>query len=199
MIDHTSPRRAGARSRTRDMACLVLLSSVLAGCPPESTSSPVTTTGTCDLEVAIGQVTEAGFVPFADGDEAGVVLGFQGFRFIDAAVRLEGVTLDHATLKIRSTIEGHSPLTTALVAPLTAAGSGAIAEHVQLFFNDIPMAEMLGRDCKLEVQATAADCTGTGVVTVTLAEGGCMPDADAGAFDAGAFEDGGGPCADAGL
>lgn len=172
---------------------------LLAGCAPAPPETTPTTTATCHFDLTLGRVSESGFIPFADGDEAGVVLGFQGFRFIDAAAVLDGPSATDAAFRVRATADGHEPVTSDAHASLTPMENGeSMAEHVQIFFNDIPMAELLGRTCKLEVRATVAGCTGEDDVSVVLGDGGCMP-SDAGAPDSGIPDGGGDPCADAGL
>ena len=179
---------------------VAVAAALLVGCGPEPPETTPTTTATCHFELSLGSMSDGVVKPFSDGDEAPVVLGFQGFRFIDAAVTVLGATGTDAAIRVRATADGHDPIMSDTHATLISKGeSGSIAEHVQIFFNDIPMAELLGRSCRLEARATVAGCTGEDDVSVLLVDGGCMPpDADAGIPDAGSLDDGGNPCADAG-
>lgn len=177
----------------------LLFASILAcaGCgtsPAESPPEPQDA-GPCAFDFALGSITQGGFESFEPGDKAPVVLGFQGFRFIDAAGRLAGIDANGADFRLRVTVAGHDPITQDSASTLVAGENDAlVAEHVQIFFNDMPMVELIGRSASIEARAKVGDCTGDFAVTIALEEGGCMP-----ADDAGAAEDGGDPCADAGL
>lgn len=152
--------------------------------------------GVCAAELLLGQLGNSGFIPYQDGDTAYVTRGFQGFRFIDAAARLTGMDLPAAIFRMRVTVEGHEPNAQDTSSGLTQAADGALfAEHVMIFFNDLPMPELIGRKTDLEVRVKSADCNADFAVQVILQQGECQAvPADAGAID------GGDPsCADAGL
>lgn len=177
---------------------ILLLASIAAcvGCGPSGDGPPPSPqdAGPCAFDLALGSVGPSGFEPFEPGDKAFVVLGFQGFRFIDAAGRLTGIEAKGAVFRLRVTVDGHDSMTQDSASELASdEDGGLVAEHVQIFFNDMPMAELVGRSVSIEARAKVGDCAGDFATTVVLEEGGCMP-----ADDAGTAPDGGDPCADAG-
>lgn len=152
--------------------------------------------GACALTITLGRLDAAGFSRLDEGDDVDVILGFQGFRFVDLAARFEGTSATSAALKIQATIEGRSPQTQAQGLRLsTDAGGARLADHVQIFFNDVPEAELFDRAVALALHATAEGCGADQALALTLRDGGtCADIVDAG----GSTLDGGGPCVDAG-
>lgn len=174
---------------------MLLLAAPVAGCPDDSggsaggaTSSTSTTTTACELDIQWGLRKDGAFVALADGDAAPVTLGFQGFRFVDGVARVEGTDATQARFRFDAEVDGQSPVTQeAGVFDLTQGDDGAkYAESVQLFFNDTPMPQLLGRTCQTRVTATVGPCKAVLVVDVVLTLGGCQPPPeDAGVVDAG--------------
>lgn len=169
------------------------------GCSPGPDTEPPDAgqdAGACAAELSLGQLGSSGFTAYQDGDTAYVTRGFQGFRFIDAAARLKGMDLPAAIFRMRVTVEGHDPNSQDTSSGLIQGADGALfAEHVMVFFNDLPMPELIGRKTDIEVRVKSADCTADFAVQVILQQGECQAvPADAGVID------GGDPsCTDAGL
>lgn len=140
------------------------------------------------LELGWGRREGGAFVPYRDGEAGKVTLGFQGFRFIDGVARLSGTEAKAATFRLQVTVEGQPPSSQELgKIDLLPGPDGALyAEPLQLFFNDVPLPEIVGRPATVIVRATVAPCTAQQTVRLTLERGGCQS------------EDGGTECPDAG-
>lgn len=164
---------------------LTLVASACTGSHPQEVPED---TAPCYFTIEWGERAGGAFVPFHDGAEAGVILGFQGFRYLQTSVRLQGTSASDAFVRFQVTLDGHP--TSAQEAGrfhLVTGDDGALyADAVQLFFNDVPMPEIVGHSAEVIVIGTAGKCTGKTSVTLKLVTGGCMS------------ADGGTECADAG-
>jgi hypothetical protein len=172
----------------REIAALTLALTLAAGCTSSKPSDSPTDAAPCHFTLEWGARTGSTFVPFRDGDPAGVILGFQGFRYLQTSVRLRGAGTGDVDVRFQVTLEGHAAKTEEAGRFTIAAGDdGALyADGALLFFNDVPMPELLGHSAEVIVVATQGACTGTTHATVKLVTGGC------------AAADGGTECADAG-
>ncbi|MBK9265255.1 MAG: hypothetical protein IPM54_36415 [Polyangiaceae bacterium] len=151
----------------------------------------------CFIGLEMGQVADESFLPFQDDQMVDVVLGFQGFRFIEGAARITGTDAEFVSFRFHVTFQDHSPIVQDRIAFMTSLPTGArLAENVQIFFNDIPMTELLDEHPRLDATATAGNCTGKQTLSLRLGDGGTCDDLTEGGT---LFPDGGGPCADAGL
>lgn len=161
------------------------------GCSEDAESKPdagVPCVGT--LEVAWGPKRSGSFVPFKNGDSGEITLGFQGFRYIDSTMRVSGVDATTAVFGFRIEVEGHAPYNqSADTVELSAGADGALyADDVLVFFNDLPIAEVIGRNTLVTAQAKAAGCSASTAATVKLVdEQACIE-----------LEDGGLQCQDGG-
>ncbi|HQY60142.1 MAG: hypothetical protein IPF92_16745 [Myxococcales bacterium] len=146
------------------------------------------------LELSWGRREGAGFTPFRDGDPGKITLGFQGFRFIDGVARLGGTQAKAASFRLQVTVDGHRPSTQDVGRiDLVAGPDGALyAEPLQLFFNDTPLPELLGRNAAVVLRASTPAAGGSGACSaqqsmkLALERGGCQA------------ADGGTECPDAG-
>jgi hypothetical protein len=64
------------------------LSLLLVACGPSAGDAGMD--GACSLTVEVGPSTGGAFVPYLDGEEAPVILGFQGFQMLQLDVRVIG-------------------------------------------------------------------------------------------------------------
>jgi|GEM_PF-3074211 len=164
--------------------------------PPPNTDKP-DADAPCSTQLELGKNTAQGFVPFENDQTVGVLLGFQGFRFIEGAARLTHANTEFAFFRFQITFKDHSPLVQDRAAMVTPLPDGTqLAENVQIFFNDIPMAELLEEYPRIDAAVTAGTCTGKQTLSVRLSDAGTCDDLTQGGS---MFPDGGGPCADAGL
>jgi uncharacterized protein with FMN-binding domain len=151
---------------------------LVVGCsaPEEHSTADAAPVCTSTMELEWGRMVDGVYTPFHDGDTAEIVVGFQGFRFIDAIARIRGVQTKQATFTFEATLDGHEKM-------VQDAGSfdakqepdGALYVHsLQLFFNDVPMPELLGQQVTVVVNGKAAGCSASTGARVSLARGGCM-------------------------
>lgn len=165
---------------------------LLAGCSSPTTPAPLSDAGPeCPaIGLALGEKTPNGFMPFSDGQTVGVVLGFQGFRFIDGAARLTGADpqSDLGLFRFQISFQAHDPIVQDRAVPLVLGPDGALwAEGVQIFFNDIPMAELLDEFPRLDAIVKVDGCPGSQSLSLHLKDGGDCADL---------APDGGGACGD---
>ena len=144
---------------------------LLIGCncvPPP----PIADAGPCTLELQWGREPSCVFQPYADGQKGEMTLGFQGFRFVQSAVRLTGASESSAKLVFELAIEGQAPA----VQPggtldLREGDDGALYAHeVLLFLNDVPLAELVGRRADITLGATVGVCRAAHQVSLTLVD-----------------------------
>lgn len=146
------------------------LAIVLPGCPQPP--PPVPDAGPCTLEIAWGREPGCVFSPFADGQKGEMTLGFQGFRFIESAVRLTGASEPAAKLVFELAIEGQlSAVQPAGTLDLQPGADGALYAHgVLVFLNDVPLAELVGKHADVTLAATVGVCRAVHQVGLTLVD-----------------------------
>lgn len=159
------------------MRPLVLLAIVLSSCsaPEERPMVDAAPVCTSTMQLEWGRMVNGAYTPFRDGDTAEIVLGFQGFRFIDAIARIRGVQAKEATFTFEATLDGREPMVQDAGSFTTKPSDGALYVHaLQLFFNDVPMPELLGQSVTVVVKGNAAGCSAQTGARVSLVRGGCM-------------------------
>ena len=180
-------------------SCLAVAAVPLAGCPDDGVE-PVAD-ASCDLGVSVGTGSADDYAPLVDGDEAEVILGFQGFRMLEVTLRVEGSDEPRADVSGYVTIEetgvevAQLPRTTALV---EGPDGARYAEGFLVFFNDTPVSEIVGREGELELIARSAGCVGGTRVTLSMVDDDMCVDWEAEIPDAGILDggipDGAVPC-----
>lgn len=169
-----------------------LIAVVLAGCEPSAVSDAGLDSA-CSLAVQIGPARGSPFAPYRDGDEAQVILGFQGFQMLRLDVRvagagvLAGVELSAYVLVADTGVEASRLERNAPVIP---DGDAVIADHFLVFFNDAPLSEVGGHDASVEVIARANGCIGGARVRVHLSADPPCVDPDASVPEAGVLDGG---------
>lgn len=161
---------------------------VALGCSCVPPDPPGPDAGPCTLEIAWGREPDCAFTAFADGQKGEMTLGFQGFRFIESAVRLTGASEPAATLVFELAIEGQSSaVQPAGTLDLQPGADGALYAHeVLVFLNDVPLAELVGKRADVTVAATVGTCRAVQQVSLTLVdEDPSIQGADAGVLCAG--------------
>ena len=137
----------------------------------------------CNYTLNWGHRSPGGaFEPFKDGDDAEITLGFQGFRYIRSALELKDVKAPSATYSARIVVDGQTPYSLADTPVKVSEEGGALfADEVLVFFNDIPIAEIVAKNAEITVTAKAAGCVGSTKRTVTLRDGeNCVQQEDGG-------------------
>jgi hypothetical protein len=161
---------------------------LLAACatPPQ----PGLDAGPCALTVELGRAVsenDSTFLPFRDGELVDLVFGFQGFRFIQSMARLDS-DAGEVTLEFDIGVEGHPRFQVpgGTFRP-RKDGSNAYVDRLLVFFNDIPVPELVGRAVEIRTTVVSGRCTGRHKASVVFSNRvQCQS------------EDGGSPCADAG-
>lgn len=173
------------------LPAFLLAASLVAGCPDDGGKPPAD--ASCDLGVSVGTGDAEGYVPLADGDEAEVILGFQGFRMLRVTLRVEGSDDSRADVSGYVTIEetgvevAQLPRTTTLV---EGPDGARYAEGFLVFFNDTPVSEIVGRDGELELIARSDGCVGGTRVTLAMVDDDMCVDWEAEIPDAGIVDGG---------
>lgn len=150
-------------------SCAAVLVVALLGCPQPP---PAPDGGPCTLAIAWGREPGCVFSPYADGQKAEMTLGFQGFRFIESAVRLTGASEPAAKLTFELAIEGQaSSVQPGGTLDLQPGADGALYAHeVLVFLNDVPLAELIGRRADVTLSATVDTCRAKHQVSLTLVD-----------------------------
>lgn len=169
-----------------------LVATALLGCEP-SPAADAGLDGACALDVEIGPSNGSSFVPYGDGDEAEVVLGFQGFQMLRLDVRVAPVDAS-ASLELSAYVlvedTGVEASRHQREAPVVSAGDAVIADRFLVFFNDAPLSDIGGHDASVEVIARANGCVGGARVTLHLSDRPPCLDPDASVPEAGALDGG---------
>ena len=179
--------------RTRlGAACAVCV--VLVGCGPAGGGDGGMDTA-CPLVVELGPAGGTPFVAYRDGDEAEVVLGFQGFQMLRLDVRVSGagappsIDLSAYVLVDETGVEASRIEREANV---VRDGEAVRVLGFLIFFNDAPLSQIGGHDATVEIIARASGCVGGARVRVHLSDRAPCIDPDASVPEAG-LADGGLP------
>lgn len=126
--------------------------------------------GPCDLTATLGVGGRgAEFVPLRDGDVGEVIVGYQGFIFIQTILRLEGLTEGQVLAPFTIDLEDHESYADNKRVDLVDGGDGAgYSGPLSLYFNDFPLPDVVGRQCALHVAVTRQGCSSRYDVTLTL-------------------------------
>ncbi len=178
---------------------LCVLAVALMGCKQDA--QPDATP--CGYELSWGHFQDETFVSFADGNATEITEGFQGFRYIYSALRLQGLTEDTARVSFQISVNGQEPYvqSNGNVMLEQEDGGATYARDVLVFFNDIPIAQLVGRNASILARTTSGTCNGDHGVSVVLADDEQCVQLEDGSLDcdAGCPADGGLDCPDAGL
>jgi len=119
--------------------------------------------GDCQLDLALGTGDRDSFSHLSDGDAAEIVLGFQGFRMLDLALRVDGSPEDEVNVLTHLGFETGDELDQRDGRmPLVDDGAGhRVLEDYLVFINDVPIASVLGSRATLEVIVRSDECTGS--------------------------------------
>jgi hypothetical protein len=151
---------------------LLVLAALLAGCP-ESPGPGPTDAGPdapCDLAVTLGVGGRGeSFVPLEDGDVAEVIVGYQGFIFLQVILEVEGLASGQVLAPFTITLDGREPYGDNKRVDLEDGGDGAAySAPLSLYFNDFPLPDVVGKGCRLAVTVDRQGCTGSFGVDLQL-------------------------------
>ncbi|MEZ4269140.1 MAG: hypothetical protein R3F39_22520 [Myxococcota bacterium] len=111
--------------------------------------------------------------PLTSGAPLGVILGFQGFQFAQVGL-VSPVPLDNPA-RVSVFVDSGDKLALHSVSPAlrpTKVDGGWETPAVLVFFNDVPLAELVGLTATLTLRADAGDCALSASVDVQLTTGG---------------------------
>lgn len=152
---------------------LSLLALAALGCGPSAAPLDASSDTACPLSIEVGH-GGASFVPYANGDSAELVLGFQGFLMLPLDVRVQGAIGTPDTMSISATVTiadtGADGGRTDRAVPVVVRGAALAADGWLLFFNTAPEARIAGHDGLLELIVHAGPCAGGVRVTLHLVD-----------------------------
>lgn len=166
-------------------ASLVLLSLLLAACeptePPEEPApepepEPEPVLPACDEPGSLYGL-DAARQPFelVPGAEVPVILGFQGFLFLEVGLRSTQKLPGSMDVITRVQVESGVDLTATNPGILAAQdGAGWKSDPVLVFFNDVPLVDLHGRRATLGVGTATPTCVLSASAEVLLVDGGVM-------------------------
>lgn len=135
----------------------------------------------CALGVAWGPRRGESFVQFRDGDAAEITLGFQGFRYIDSTVEIAGPSGPDGDLWFQIAIAGSEPYALRQRIAIPEGASNRYVDDVLVFFNDTPIAELVGREADVTARLSSQGCEAVHRATVTMADDdSCVEQSDGG-------------------
>lgn len=151
------------------MACFATLF-LFAACGPPGAPDAKSCGNT--IEVAWGTGESGTFTPFAENQDAELVLGFQGFLFIASTLRVEGSETQSAGVVFTISVDGEDTFTSnSGQTALETGGDGYFySEEVRAFFNELPLATLVGKAATIQVGVTIDDCVATTSATVHLVD-----------------------------
>jgi hypothetical protein len=162
----------------------MVLSILLAGCPDDDPGRPDggdAAVEPCTMEATLGTGGQGGdFARLAEGVDAEVILGYQGFRFIQTILEVSGVGSTQVNASFTISVEGQVPYPQWVRTDVEQVGDGAAySDPVSIYFNDIPYAQIVGKRCDIAVEVFHPGCSDTFSVGVVLVdEDPCIQGAD---------------------
>ncbi len=140
---------------------------LLSACP-DTASAPDATPCYFEMEWGPGRVDS--FTPFVDNDDAELTLGFQGFLYIKSTLRMTpdgDPETGEMTFFIQ--VEDQDGYSHGNPFEVTAKeGDFRYADEVLVFFNDIPIGELVGKPVSVTTRVVIDGCIGNHTATVTL-------------------------------
>jgi hypothetical protein len=165
------------------VAITALMLSMLTGCPSShgaaSDAGPIVD---CALSVGLEVRRPGGaYAPIAEGGQAELVLGFQGFKFAYVRARLDRVP-PSTVATFEYSLDGDAPRSTRVGGmQLTSEGGGWVSSPEQIFFNDDPLPSLIDRGCAITMIVGDATCSAAQSGHVTLHyQDGCVQAPDGG-------------------
>lgn len=146
---------------------IILFALLVAGCPSNPSGPDATP---CYFEAQWGPDRADSFTPFADNDDAELTLGFQGFLYIKSTLRMnpEG-NPDVGEMTFFIQVEGQDGYSHGAPFEVPAKeGNFRYADEILVFFNDIPIGQLLGKPVSVTLRVVIDKCIATHNASVTL-------------------------------
>ena len=151
----------------KNLLAITLLALLTAGCPSNPASPDATP---CYFDMQWGPGRDGSFAPFVDDDDAELTYGFQGFLYIKSTLRMnpEG-SPDTGEMTFFIQVEGQDGYSHG--SPFNVAakeGDFRYEDEVLVFFNDIPIGELVGKPVTVNSRVVIDGCIATHNATVIL-------------------------------
>ena len=140
------------------------------GCPNDPVAPDATP---CDMEVEWGPKRTNGFEAFSDGARAELTLGFQGFRYVSSTVRMATDSdADRGEMLFQISVEDQE--TYVVTQPFEVVEEEADGwrynDDALVFFNDLPPADVVGKEVIVTARGSIGNCRGAHTATVTVVD-----------------------------
>lgn len=149
---------------------------------PDAVAEPVADVGPCSDSAGLYGIA-VNELPFdvSAGTQLPITTGFQGFLFVRVGLRAKVTLPAVVKVVVHVAVPGKLNQTFGPTPAYTRAGPGGGSETAEIpfFFNDTPLAELIGQDAHVKVWTTATGCRLLAEGDVRLSAGGYMG-ADAG-------------------
>lgn len=111
-------------------------------------------------------------VPLEPRSPLAIVIGFQGFQMARVSLRTLSPLRAGRAVETRVEVAGMPAVSghNAEIASHAVAG-GYQSDEVDLFFNDVPLSELVGLEARIDVRAATEDCRSVASLQVTLEDG----------------------------
>ncbi len=184
------PRHAS--TLTLPVLTLALLTLALPACspPPEgqdrldATAEDVVLPDCKQAATLYAIAADESHVDLTTGAALAITRGFQGFLFVRVGLRAPFPLPTTVKLKVHIAVQDGTDVASQFSTVHShATGDGSfVTTDVAFFFNDMPLAAMVGRTAHVQVTAKTADCVVQAAADVTLTVGDFMAQ-DAGFWD----------------
>lgn len=159
---------------------VIVAAAAAQGCTSPATSATVDAGGSesdamgpCDASAIVYKISvDDEAVDLAEGATLPVTRGFQGFLFVRVGLRTPLVLPQTIKLKAHIEVPGEVDRVVVYATVQTEAVAGGYrTTDVPVFFNDTPLAELVGRSATVELWTQSPGCRLQGSAKVTLGTG----------------------------
>ncbi len=142
-----------------------------AAAPPDG--PPLTLPACPEPAAAYTYAAGDALVPLAPGAELAIVIGFQGFQMSRVSLRTASPLLPGRAIETHVAVEGYAPLSNraAEVTSQPVPGGHHQSGEIDLFFNDVPLAELAGKKAQIGLRAATETCFARAEFEVLLVDG----------------------------
>jgi hypothetical protein len=112
-------------------------------------------------------------VPLGPLAPLGIVIGFQGFQMARVSLRTPDPLRPEVPIISTVEVDGYPPINdrTPEIGSRPVPGGGSQSDEIDLFFNDAPLASLVGRQVRIQIRASTERCVSLSDQRATLADG----------------------------
>ncbi len=157
----------------RQIIFLITTALLATACPDQEVAPDATP---CPMDIEIGPKRVGDFHAFASGENAELTLGFQGFRYISSSVRIAGDEAqdeDQGVVLFQIAVDGQDEpysFTHPFKLENEEADGWRYDDGLQVFFNDIPVAETVGKSAAITARGTLGNCVGVYTMNINIVD-----------------------------